>query len=137
VYSIRGENNEYNLWRQPLDGKPGSQISHFPSEQISALTGRRTAKKCWYGGASESDVVLLRDTSNSHLAGGHWPVFATFGMVPVFIFYHSSGSPPSSTGRGLISGVFACMLIMRRVPVTRWVQVPDKFLGMWAAVTEM
>src|SRR6267143_1915824 len=121
VYSIRGENNEYNLWRQPLDGKPGSQISHFPSEQIFSFDWSPDGKKLlvWRGTANRT-LCFCATPRNSHLAGGHWPVFATFGMVPVFIFYHSSGSPPSSTGRGLISGVFACMLIMRRVPVTRW-----------------
>jgi len=64
VYSIRGENNEYNLWRQPLDGKPGSQISHFPSEQIFSFDWSPDGKKLLvWRGHSESDVVLLRDTS--------------------------------------------------------------------------
>ena len=64
VYAIRGENNEYNLWWQPLDGKPGRQISHFLSEQIFGFDWSPDGKKLLvWRGHSESDVVLLRDTS--------------------------------------------------------------------------
>jgi Tol biopolymer transport system component len=64
VYAILGENNEYNLWRQPLDGKPGRQISHFPSEQIFGFDWSPDGKKLLvWRGHSESDVMLLRDTS--------------------------------------------------------------------------
>lgn len=64
VYPILGQNNEYNLWRQPLDGKPGRQISHFPSEQIFGFDWSPDGKKLLvWRGHSESDVVLLRDTS--------------------------------------------------------------------------
>jgi serine/threonine protein kinase/Tol biopolymer transport system component len=63
VYPIRGEKNEYNLWLQPLDGKPGRQITHFTSEQIYGFGWSPDGKKLLVGrGHIESDVVLLRDT---------------------------------------------------------------------------
>jgi serine/threonine protein kinase len=63
VYPILGEKNEYNLWLQPLNGKPGRQITHFPSEQIYGFGWSPDGKKLLVGrGHIESDVVLLRDT---------------------------------------------------------------------------
>jgi serine/threonine protein kinase len=63
VYPIRGEKNEYNLWLQPLDGKPGRQITHFPSEQIYGFGWSPDGKKLLVGrGHIESDVVLIRDS---------------------------------------------------------------------------
>jgi serine/threonine protein kinase/Tol biopolymer transport system component len=64
VYPIRGEKNDFNLWLQPLDGKPGRQITHFPSEEIYGFGWSPDGKKLLVGrGHIESDVVLLRDTS--------------------------------------------------------------------------
>jgi eukaryotic-like serine/threonine-protein kinase len=64
VYPIRGDKNEYNLWLQPLDGKPGRQITHFASDQIYGFGWSPDGKKLLVGrGHIESDVVLLRDTS--------------------------------------------------------------------------
>jgi Tol biopolymer transport system component len=64
AYAIGGENNANNLWLQPLDGKPGRQISHFPSEQIFGYGWSPDGKKLLvWRGHTESDVVLLRDTS--------------------------------------------------------------------------
>ena len=64
VYPIRGEKNDFNLWLQPLDGKPGRQITHFPAEEIYGFGWSPDGKKLLVGrGHSESDVVLLRDTS--------------------------------------------------------------------------
>jgi serine/threonine protein kinase len=64
VYPIRGEKNEYNLWLQPLDGKPGRQLTHFTSDQIFGYGWSPDGKKLLVGrGHTESDVVLLRDTS--------------------------------------------------------------------------
>jgi eukaryotic-like serine/threonine-protein kinase len=64
VYMIRGEKNEENLWLQPLDGKPGRQMTHFPSEQIYGFGWSPDGKKLLVGrGHVESDVVLLHDTS--------------------------------------------------------------------------
>jgi eukaryotic-like serine/threonine-protein kinase len=63
VYPILGEKNEENLWLQPLDGTPGRQITHFPSEQIFEFGWSPDGKKLLVGrGHIESDVVLLRDT---------------------------------------------------------------------------
>ena len=64
VYPTSGEKNDFNLWLQPLDGKPGRQITHFPSEQIFGFDWSPDGKKLLvWRGHSESDVVLLRDTS--------------------------------------------------------------------------
>jgi len=64
VYAISGEKNQYNLWLQPLDGKPGRQPTHFPSDQIYGFGWSPDGKKLLVGrGHQESDVVLLRDTS--------------------------------------------------------------------------
>ena len=66
VYPIRGEKNEYNLWLQPLDGKPGRQITNFPSEQIYRFGWSPDGQKLMVErGHIESDVVILRDTSAS------------------------------------------------------------------------
>jgi Tol biopolymer transport system component len=64
VYTIRGENNVDNLWLQPLNGKPGRQITQFQSDQIPGFGWSPDGKKLLIGrGHTESDVVLLRDTS--------------------------------------------------------------------------
>ncbi len=64
VYPIRGENNEFNLWLQPLDGKPGRQLTQFTSEQITDFSWSPDGKKLLvWRGHNESDVVLLRDTT--------------------------------------------------------------------------
>jgi WD40 repeat protein len=64
VYAISGENNVGNLWLQPLDGKPGRQLTNFPAEQIFSFGWSPDGKKLLVGrGHVESDVVLLRDTS--------------------------------------------------------------------------
>jgi Tol biopolymer transport system component len=63
VYVIRGENNG-NLWLQPLDGKPGRQITQFSSEQIYRLGWSPDGKRLRVGrGHFESEVVLLRETT--------------------------------------------------------------------------
>ena len=64
VYAISGEKNQYNLWLQPLDGKPGRQPTHFPSDQIYGFGWSPDGKKLFVArGHTESDVILLRDTS--------------------------------------------------------------------------
>jgi eukaryotic-like serine/threonine-protein kinase len=64
VYPIRGEKNEFNLWLQPRDGKPGRQITHFSSEEIRMFGWSPDGKKLFVArGHTESDVVLLRDTT--------------------------------------------------------------------------
>ena len=66
VYPILGEKNEQNLWLQPLDGKPGRQITHFTSEHIYGFGWSPDGKKLLVGrGHIESDVVLLRDTGTA------------------------------------------------------------------------
>jgi serine/threonine protein kinase len=64
VYVISSANNVGNLWLQPLDGKPGRQITQFSSEQILGFGWSPDGKKLAVGrGHVESDVVMLRDTS--------------------------------------------------------------------------
>jgi serine/threonine protein kinase/Tol biopolymer transport system component len=64
VYSISGENNVDNLWLQPLNGKPGRQITQFSSEEILGFGYSPDGKRLGLGrGHTESDVVLLRDTA--------------------------------------------------------------------------
>ena len=64
TYPIRGGSDEYNLWVQPLDGKPGRQITHFPTEHIPLFGWSPDGKKLMVARDHvESDVVLLRDTS--------------------------------------------------------------------------
>jgi len=64
VYAISGGKNVYNLWLHPLDGKPGRQITHFSSEQIYGFGWSPDGKKLLVArGHTDSDVILLRDTS--------------------------------------------------------------------------
>ena len=64
VYAIIWAKNEYNLWLHPLDSKLGRQITHFSSEQIYLFGWSPDGKKLLVArGHTESDVILLRDTS--------------------------------------------------------------------------
>jgi len=64
VYAISGAKNEYNLWLHPLDSKLGRQITNFSSEQIYGFGWSPDGKKLFVArGHTESDVILLRDTS--------------------------------------------------------------------------
>ena len=64
VYAVTGENNADNVWVQPLDGKPGHQVTKFASDSIFGFGYSPDGKKLAVGrGHIESDVVLLRDTS--------------------------------------------------------------------------
>ncbi|HEY1421934.1 MAG TPA: protein kinase [Candidatus Acidoferrum sp.] len=64
VYNITAENNADNVWLQPLDGKPGHQVTKFASDSIFGFGYSPDGKKLAVGrGHVESDVVLLRDTS--------------------------------------------------------------------------
>lgn len=62
VYAFR-ENGVDNLWRQPLDGSPGKQLTSFTSEQIYdfhwSFDGKQLAI---VRGHNDSDVVLIRST---------------------------------------------------------------------------
>ena len=61
VYGYR-ENGVDNLWRQPLDGSPGKQLTSFTSELIYdfhwSFDGKQIAI---VRGHTDSDVVLMRD----------------------------------------------------------------------------
>ena len=64
VYVISSENNVGNLWLQPLDGRPGRQITQFSSELMTGFGWSPDGKKLGVvRGHVESDVVMLRDTS--------------------------------------------------------------------------
>jgi eukaryotic-like serine/threonine-protein kinase len=64
AYTITGDNNADNIWLQPLDGKPGRQITQFHSDSILGLAWSPDRKKLQIPrGHLESDIILLRDTS--------------------------------------------------------------------------
>lgn len=63
VYFIHTDGVD-NLWLQPLDGSPGRQISNFPTENINTFHWSPDGKTlAMLRGHTESDVVLLRDSS--------------------------------------------------------------------------
>jgi serine/threonine protein kinase len=65
LYSIRA-NGVDNLWRQPLDGSPGHQITNFPTERINTFHFSPDGKTiAMLREHIESDVVLLRDSATS------------------------------------------------------------------------
>jgi eukaryotic-like serine/threonine-protein kinase len=64
AYMIRDDKNVDNIWLQPLDGKPGRQITQFKTDFISGFLWSPDQKKLQVGrGHIESDVILLRDAS--------------------------------------------------------------------------
>lgn len=53
-----------NLWVQPLDSKPFYQLTHFTSEKFARFEFSRDGSRIAFErGHTESDAVLLRDTS--------------------------------------------------------------------------
>src|SRR5579863_7480 len=65
VYPIR-ENGVDNLWRQPLDGSRGRQITDFETDVIQTFHFSPDGKSLGvFREHDESDVVLLRDTGAS------------------------------------------------------------------------
>jgi len=64
AYTITGDNNADNIWLQPLDGKPGRQITQFKTDSILRFSWSADQKKLIVSrGHVESDVILLRDTT--------------------------------------------------------------------------
>jgi serine/threonine protein kinase len=64
AYVIRADNNVDNLWLQPLDGKLGRQITGFKTDKIYNFSWSPDGKRLLvWRGHTESDVVLLRDTT--------------------------------------------------------------------------
>ena len=64
AYTITADNNVDNVWLQPLDGKPGRQITQFHSDSILGFAWSPDQKKLQVPrGHLESDVILLRDTT--------------------------------------------------------------------------
>jgi eukaryotic-like serine/threonine-protein kinase len=65
IYIIR-DNNSENLWRQPLDGSPGRQITNFQGDGIFTYLFSPDGKTLGIMRIHlESDVVLLHDTGSS------------------------------------------------------------------------
>ena len=65
VYSF-SENGVDNLWLQPIDGSHGRRITNFQSEGIASYHFSPDGKTLGVMRShTESDVVLLRDTSSS------------------------------------------------------------------------
>jgi serine/threonine protein kinase len=63
VYTV-SQKGVSNLWLQPLDNAPRRQLTHFTSENIEKIAFSKDGSKIAIErGHSESDAVLLRDTS--------------------------------------------------------------------------
>jgi eukaryotic-like serine/threonine-protein kinase len=61
VYAIR-QNGVDNLWKQPLDGSPGTQLTSFTSEHIYDFHWSPDGSKlALVRGHNDSDVVLMRN----------------------------------------------------------------------------
>ena len=64
AYPIR-ENGVDNVWVQPLNGSNGKRITAFDSEQILNFRWSPDGRKlCVLRGHTDSDVVLIRDSSS-------------------------------------------------------------------------
>jgi len=64
AYPIR-ENGVDNIWVQPLNGSNGKRITAFDSEQILNFHWSPDGRKlCVLRGHTDSDVVLIRDSSS-------------------------------------------------------------------------
>ena len=64
AYTITDEKNFDNIWLQPLDGKPGHQLTQFHSDSIFEFRWSPDQKRLQVvRGHTESDIILLRDTS--------------------------------------------------------------------------
>jgi len=62
VSYLISENGGSNLWLQPLDGSPGRQITHLPSEQISSYAWSPDGKTIALIRREDvADVVLLKE----------------------------------------------------------------------------
>ncbi len=62
VYPFRDGDAE-NLWRQPIDGSPGAQMTHFKTEQIMDFHWSFDGSKLgMVRGHADSDVVLLQES---------------------------------------------------------------------------
>jgi len=62
IYAL-GDQEAENLWRQPLDGSSGNQITHFKSEQIWDFHWSFDGTKLGLvRGHTDSDVVLLQES---------------------------------------------------------------------------
>jgi Tol biopolymer transport system component len=65
IYIIR-DNNSENLWRQPLDGSAGRQITNFQGDGILTYVFSPDGKTLGIMRTHiESDLVLLHDTASS------------------------------------------------------------------------
>jgi eukaryotic-like serine/threonine-protein kinase len=66
VFPVR-EKDVDNLWTQALDGSPARQLTHFTADHIFSFGYSRDGSKlAMERGHSESDAVLLHDTTATH-----------------------------------------------------------------------
>ena len=64
LYTVTDDKNVDNAFVQPLDGKPGRQLTQFSSDSMLGFGYSPDGKTLVAGrGHVESDVILLRDTS--------------------------------------------------------------------------
>ena len=65
VFRLRAKNGVDNLWAQPLDGSPAHFLTTFKSDQIKDFHWSPDGKRLGIvRGRTESNVVLIRDTSH-------------------------------------------------------------------------
>ncbi|MFL6351466.1 MAG: protein kinase domain-containing protein [Bryobacteraceae bacterium] len=61
---LDGRVGNYNIWLQPIDGRPPHPLTSFTSGEIFSFAWSKDGKLAYSRGMSTSDVVLIRDTTN-------------------------------------------------------------------------
>lgn len=63
---LDGRVGNYNIWLQPLDGRPPHPLTSFTSGEIYSFAWSPQGKLAYSRGMSTSDVVLMQDTRTAH-----------------------------------------------------------------------
>ncbi|MBV9612112.1 MAG: PD40 domain-containing protein, partial [Acidobacteriaceae bacterium] len=58
-------NGVWNLWKQPVDGRPAWQLTSLSSGQIYSFDWARDGRLAYSHGSDTNDVVLVRDEANA------------------------------------------------------------------------
>jgi Tol biopolymer transport system component/tetratricopeptide (TPR) repeat protein len=62
---LDGRAGNYNIWLQPIDGRPPHPLTSFTSGEIFSFAWSADGKLAYSRGMSTSDVVLVRDTTTA------------------------------------------------------------------------
>jgi TolB protein len=62
---LDGRVGNYNIWLQPIDGRPPHALTSFTSGEIFSFAWSPDGKLAYSRGMSTSDVVLVRDTTTA------------------------------------------------------------------------